>query len=164
MIQINHFIQVKGVESVGKTTTIDWCFLKILENAKLKKLKYYECGDFVALLELNGKMIGLISAGDIKRVVNDEYEIFCEMCESENVCEIEVCVFATRKRKDSGSVEALEEILQINGKQKADATVENHWFSICNDKGGQENYKKKELANLLQKQSDELIKLIEKYL
>lgn len=163
MIQINHFIQVKGKENVGKTTTIDWCFLNLLANNKtpttqksqLKFLEYLENGDFRAIIECNGKSIIFISAGDIKRVAQDNYEnALKEMYQNK----VDICVFATRKRCDSGSVEFWQDIATQNGKQEFDESLENCEIDIGKDGN------KKEVTHYLQEQSKELVNLVEKYL
>lgn len=164
MIQINHFIQVKGKENVGKTTIIDWCFLKLLENkqstpttqrAQLKFLEYLENGDFRAIIERNGKSIVFISAGDIKRVAEDNYKnALREMYQNK----VDICVFATRRRCDSGSVEFWQDIATQNGKQDFDESLENCKIDVGEDGN------KKEVTHYLQEQSKKLVNLIEKYL
>lgn len=161
MVQINHFIQVKGVENVRKTTTMAWCFLSLLGNkqspqtaqkTQLKFLEYLEKGDFRAIIECNGKSIAFISAGDIKRVAEDNYNnAFREMQHSK----IDICVFATRRRCDSGSVEYWQGILEQNNKENFDEVLENQ---------KQDDKTTKEITHYLQEQSQKLVNLIVKYL
>ncbi len=171
MVKIHHFIQVKGGADIGKTTTITRSFLKLLaeRQSNLQDLMYLENGDFVALVELNGKMIGFVSGGDYGDSVKESHEMLCEMSRGE----IEVCVFATRTK--GYSVANFEEILKENGKQKADAVFENTWFDICKYWVEQDtNYctfvveqdgkKKKEIVKHLQEQSEKLFREIKKHL
>ncbi|WP_273211677.1 hypothetical protein [Helicobacter rodentium] len=158
MIQINHFIQVKGGADIGKTTTITRCFLELLKNAKIKDFRYIESGDFVAVVEYKGNILAFISAGDIERETKNCYEILCEMFQSE----IKVCILATRTK--GYGVEFWKRILNQNGKQDFDESLENQWFNICNEDGEQDGKKKGEIANHLEKQSKSLVNLIEQYL
>lgn len=158
MIQINHFIQVKGGADIGKTTTITRCFLELLENAKLKDFKYLGSGDFVAVMEYKGNIIAFVSEGDIEMVAEENYKILCGMFQSE----IQVCVFATRTR--GYGVEFWQKIAKQNNKQEFDESLENKWFNICKENGEQDGKKKKEIATHLQEQSKELVNLVEKYL
>lgn len=158
MIQINHFIQVKGGADIGKTTIITRCFLELLEKAQLKSLKYIENGDFVAVIEYKGNILAFVSGGDDKEEVEKNYKILCEMFQSE----IKVCILATRTK--GYGVEYWLDIVRQNGKQDFDKSLENQWFNICKENGEQDGNKKKEIATHLQKQSKILVNLIEKYL
>lgn len=157
-VKIHHFIQLRSYPNSGKTTTMVWCLLKLLEKSAIKGLKYFELGDFVALVEINGKTIGFVSGGDDGDSVNKNYEILCEMSKGE----IEVCVFATRT--NGYSVINLEEILQQNGKQEPDEVLRNSWIDIMKETQEEIIQVKYEISCHLQEQSDELIKLIKKYL
>lgn len=171
MVKIKNFIQVKGGADIGKTTAITRCFLKLLAESQsnLQDLMYLENGDFIALVELDGKIIGFVSGGDDRDSVKKNYEMLCEMSKGE----IEVCVFATRTK--GYSVAIFEEILKENGKQKADAVFENKWFDICKywvEQGtnyctlavGQDDKKKKEIVKHLQEQSEKIFKEIKIHL
>lgn len=158
MIQINHFIQVKGGADIGKTTTITRCFFELLENAKIKDFKYLGSGDFVAVIEYKGNILAFVSAGDIERETKNCYEILCEMFQSE----IEICVFATRTK--GNGFKYWQDIATQNGKQDFDESLENQWFNICNENEEQDGKKKKEIANHLEEQSKALVNLVEKYL
>ncbi|WP_026943299.1 hypothetical protein [Helicobacter rodentium] len=158
MIQINHFIQVKGGADIGKTTTITRCFLELLENAKIKDFRYIEGGDFVAVVEYKGNILAFVSAGDIERETKNCYEILCEMFQSE----IKVCIFATRTK--GYGVEYWQKIATQNGKKNFDESLENQWFNICNENGEQDGKKKKEITTHLQEQTKILVNLIEQYL
>ncbi|TLD88576.1 hypothetical protein [Helicobacter sp. MIT 05-5294] len=157
MVKINHFIRVKGQPNSGKTTTITWSFLKLLteKRSNLKCLRYLEYGDFVAVIERNGKMIGFVSGGE---AIDDGYEALCEMFEGE----IEVCVFATRTH--GGSKTTLEKILRENDKQEADVIFNSGWIDMMKETQEQMVEVKEEVANELQKRSDELLERIKEYL
>lgn len=158
MIQINHFIQVKGGADIGKTTTITRCFLELLENAKIKDFRYIGSGDFVAVIEYKGNILAFVSGGDDKEEVEKNYKILCEMFQSE----IKVCILATRTR--GYGVEYWQKIATQNGKENFDESLENQWFNICNENGEQDGKKKKEITTHLQEQTKILVNLIEQYL
>ncbi|MBD5164924.1 hypothetical protein [Helicobacter sp.] len=157
MVAIKHFIQFKNDPNAGKTTTILWCFLKFLseEQTKIKVLKYLEYGDFIAVVERDGKTIGFISASEM---VKKSYETLCKEFQGN----IEICVFATRTH--GHSVTDFKEILKENDKQEPDEVFKNRWIDMIKETQPQIVKVKDEISCHLQKQSEELANLIKEYL
>lgn len=158
MIQINHFIQVKGTTEVGKTIVITRCFLKFLEKSQLKSLKFLDGGDFIAVIELNGKIIAFISGGNERnsKLAEENYKILCEMYQGE----IEICVFATRTQ--GNGVRFWQEIAKQNNKQEFDEVLEETWIDITVGNQEEISNKKREIVHRLQDNSKTLVNLVEK--
>ncbi|MCV3424594.1 hypothetical protein L8X97_06285 [Campylobacter sp. CNRCH_2013_0671h] len=71
MMNFNALITLQGAANTGKTASISRAFLRTLEKKPLiRYFKYYEKGDFIAVVEFKDQYVSFCSAGDDLELVN----------------------------------------------------------------------------------------------
>lgn len=101
-----NIIALKGAAGRGKTTTIRLLY-KMLEanNYEIEATSYREeKGDFRAVFKINGKLIGIVSSGDSREIVDSNLKY---LIEKQN-CTYCICAC----RISGGTIEAIEKYTQ----------------------------------------------------
>lgn len=126
-IQIKKFIAVVGKTKTGKTSIIFRCFELVSEKKPepiLKGFKYCkQCGDFVALLEWQGKHLGFISGGYNTSECKTNCRKIKEWLKGKS---LDICIFAVRETKEGENNERYKfwrGVAKANGKEDFDEIV-----------------------------------------
>lgn len=105
-----NIIALRGAAGSGKTTTIRLLY-KMLEanNYEIDETSYREekeTGDFRAVFKINGKLIGIVSSGDNRAIVESNFRYLIE----KKNCTICICACRTFGR----TIEAIEKFTQYD--------------------------------------------------
>lgn len=113
MINFNALITLQGAANTGKTASISRAFLHTLENKVLVKyFKYYEKGDFVAIVEFESKYLAFCSVGDVDSELVNQFELLSKEALEQGIECFDVLVVPHRTR--GKTYEFIEECLKQN--------------------------------------------------
>jgi len=133
-------IALQGRGHIGKSTTLRRLYTDFLLKNGYKLIKYEDHGDvdFLAILEKDGELIGITSAGDNYDLLQKRVTILVEAG-----CTIIVCACRTRE----GSVYAIEEFVEFQHEfvQKTIASSEEG-YENANEKDAKTLFKEVEKA------------------
>ncbi len=105
-----NIIALKGASRRGKTTTIRLLYKMLeanhyaIDTTSFREEK--ERGDFRAVFKKNGTLIGIVSSGDSREIVESNFRYLIE----KNKCSICICACRT----SGGTIEAIEKFTQYD--------------------------------------------------
>lgn len=165
-IQIKKFIAVVGKAKTGKTSTIFRCFELVSEQEPiLKGFKYCkQCGDFVALLEWQGKHLGFISGGYNTSECKTNCRKIKEWLKGKS---LDICIFAVGGRKEGENNERYKfwrGVAKANGKEDFDEIVKLDRSPVDSSLIDNINKNIEKIGFSFDDKSEELLEFLEKIL
>lgn len=117
MIKFNALITLQGAANTGKTASISRAFLHTLKNKVLVKyFKYYEKGDFVAIVEFDGKYVAFCSVGDVDLELVNQFELLNKEALEQGIECFDVFIVA--HRTNGKTCDFIKECLKQNTQAK----------------------------------------------
>ncbi|EAH7597930.1 hypothetical protein K4888_000943 [Campylobacter upsaliensis] len=128
MINFNTLIRIQGAEDTGKTSSISRAFLQILEKKPLVNyFKYYEKGDFLAIVEFENKYVAFCSSGDDLGIVK-RFELLNQYALEKSII-FDIFVVAHRTKGQTCKIikKCLEQNTQAQVKEFKSLTKGEFW-------------------------------------
>ncbi|HEC1747678.1 hypothetical protein L8W40_04560 [Campylobacter sp. IFREMER_LSEM_CL1846] len=159
MVNFNALITLQGAANTGKTASISRAFLRTLEKKPLiRYFKYYEKGDFIAIVEFKDQYMSFCSAGDDLELVN-KFELLNKEALEQGVKCFDVFIVAYRTR--GKTCEIIKQYLEQNTQARV-----KEFKSLTKSEFYEENGKflQTKMEKYAEQCSEELYKTIKSFL